>query len=769
MSTVQSSAPKKKPSSSTSQLRSPIALRETRTKKRTFDPSDFNVPPRKKLNSKTHSSKPMGEDDVDGEEPFGEDSQSYKSDDSKSDAGDSDPSSMNKDDSSGVESGGDDGVDDPSTSGSESSDGEFDEMMKVPPTPPPTKPKPSAKQLPTIAVTKNTSRKPSASKKVSPPPKQSPRSVPTSKKFDMPKWLTNEMLLDSSKHAHFVKVENITHPSDLIELDKKALETVFYNSAKSVGTVAVKSQVRLQVARTAATMFTKFIGRPLDAQSMSWDDCLAHFQEEYQSILQRCEEESQAFPKLGQSTEPNTYIDGVQLWAAHKFGQGKIPLSYLLREDSNPGSPPPLAPGCCHSDEYESLADELVAFAPHSGVAFREDEKTFAKELENSIRTTVYHAHVKQLLKKGKGSAAWSSLLSHLAGKIYYEDRITTARNFIQNTKWSHASKFSLKQFVTKFKNAHETMKECKDAGHSVAVFDERELVRLFLAAIQVGNTDPLLAASISTIRQDLKGELSSFKLTTEHLLENVPDKSRGGRRKSDDPSASISAVGGKGNQSRRGQKSGSGGGKQGKGKGKGSPSYAGGALKVGIGKTGVHLRWHTPNEMKNLTKEQLDELRKYFTSAQQSSQSLRKNNETLKATVAAMKGTTGDSADDAPTVNAPAPADGEKGSNLAKIASTLANLVSELQTTPPSRKKARVSSATVQAVGEDIVDDDEEDAYSPSGEEFEEGSSDGESVSSAAKRAMQQLVTRAPILAKKNRPSSPKKRKRQSRSPRST
>lgn len=771
MTNDKSLASKKKNTSSTkssaSSARSPIKLRTDRKQKQQYDPSASDKHPRKK--QKTSSSPKM--DNLVDDEDLGLDATIpvQEGDDlSESEKSDmKDASSGNESESTATEDNNFDLGPSDESSDESSDDDSFQEPMKAANAKTTSAPKANAKapsppKTPTSPVAKPTKKLPSKPKS-SKQPKQ-PTQQPTS--FDMPKWLLDEMLLPSTKHTYFLNVEGITSPSDLIDLDKEALDAVFYNCTKSkIGAIGVMIQKRFHVARTAATLLHKSLGRPLNHTTMSWTHCLSDFAEEWQSISKRVKAESTDFPKLGSSTEPNVYIEAVQLWCSNKFGQGNIPLAYLIRENENPGSPPPLAPWKCHSDEFESLEEELIAYAPHSGVTFREDNKALAKVLEESIRGTVYYATVKTHLKKGKGKEAWSTLQAHLAGKIYWEDRIRKSRDFLQQKKWSHGSKQSIKTFITKFTTAYETMKECKAAGHSVAIPDQAELVRLFLEAIKVGG-DPLLAAAISTIRQNLKGELNDFKLASTHILDNVVDKKVD--RKSDDPSATISSLRNNKEKEDSGRKA-----RRERKKGKGAAhSYVGSDLKKGIGKTGVHLRWHTPAEAKALTPAQYQELKGYFNRCASHHHDLSKKNKKLEASVAALQGATSPTVEAATNKDAPAPA------TIAQVASALASLTTVVQamqteessTTPRKRKKARVSSTAVQAAGEEDADDeDDDDSYcSPSEEdEIEEddpSDSDDASVCSAAERAMQKLIPQTPGLAKKNRPSTAsqsKKRKR--------
>eukprot|EP00984_Skeletonema_dohrnii_P000995 scaffold318_cov96-Skeletonema_dohrnii-CCMP3373.AAC.6 len=652
------------------------------------------------------------------------------------------------DDDDGKVSDEDDGSDD------DSSEEESEEPMKSASKPyiaPPTSKK-SQSSGSTSTKMSSTSKKSSpasksSAKKTSSKAKQSSTaSTTTTSAFNMRKWLTKEMRLDPAMHS-FLLDEGICTPEDLCDIDDESLKTLYHTCAKLGSPIPILCQNRLRIARKGVLVFSRCIGRQIDEKSMSWK-CLASFAEEWKSIEKRSKEEIAAFPKLTRDQDPHKYIEAVQLWCSNTFGQGKVSLMYLLREDASPGSPPPLARGCCHSDEYDSLEEEMIDFAPHLGVRYREDNKFLATKIEKSIHSTSYFATVKQLLKKGKGKEAWDSLTTHLATKTYHEDRIDTARDFIQKRTWSADSKQTLQAYVAQFQMHCETLADCNAQGHACSVPDEREKVRLFLNSIQLrGNTatTSILAAAISTVRQDQKGELSNFKLASEHLLNSMPSSKA--RSKSGDrdrgPSAQVSGVTDSAQKSKKS-------GKKNKEKSESQPAYHAGQIKSGVGKTGVHLRYHTTEEFKALSAAQKEELVEWLSKRRKQNNNLLRRNKKLVAKVAALEAATATPASTSPKFT--------EADVTAAVASAVAKL---LDGKPPSRKKAKISStAAVPSAEEESVADDEEDSSdASSSEEEEESSSDEEEsdseLNAAAEQAMKKLVPTAPGLRKRKSPSS--------------
>lgn len=222
-------------------------------------------------------------------------------------------------------------------------------------------------------TTKTTAR--SASKRIS----SALKATSTKKKIStssMTKWLEN-LGFDPANHPPFLTSEGIVSFSDLAELDDKTLRDVLNQKAYNKIPALVKQ--RIITARMLIQIFIA-IGRTLTRKSLSMA-VIKDFQQQYKMISKAAEKEPGAFPPYKSGVDSLVFENAVTAYLKMAFGQFDIPLTYLIRKEKVPGSPPPLAPGKCYSAKFRSLADELIAYLPIDGSAKNEKAKAYKAKI----------------------------------------------------------------------------------------------------------------------------------------------------------------------------------------------------------------------------------------------------------------------------------------------------------------------------------------------------------------------------------------------------
>eukprot|EP00984_Skeletonema_dohrnii_P025529 scaffold14711_cov142-Skeletonema_dohrnii-CCMP3373.AAC.1 len=142
------------------------------------------------------------------------------------------------------------------------------------------------------------------------------------------------------------------------------------------------------------------------------------FAEEWKEIEEQMDRKEQLFPAFTSGMNPQVYDETVRAWLQATPGKHGVPLIYLIREKTDPGSPPPLAASKCFSIEYESLIEEMIAFMPLSGVSYHRDEAYFATKIKMAAINSTYYATLKPHLNKNNGRDAyflWTTLLTNKA------------------------------------------------------------------------------------------------------------------------------------------------------------------------------------------------------------------------------------------------------------------------------------------------------------------------------------------------------------------
>jgi hypothetical protein len=448
---------------------------------------------------------------------------------------------------------------------------------------------------------------------------------------------------------------------------------------------------------------------------------LENFKTESEAFEEVKDRDEQAFPAYKSGINHQVYVETVQAWLQATPGQLDVPLTYLIREKKDPGTPPPLGVDKCFSDKYKSLVDELIAYMPLSNTACRKDDKFFAGKIKLATINSLHYATLKPYFKEDEGREAYFKWTTLLTSKAEWAQTIETAKAFLRKA-WNFEQKGGFKTFLSKFTTAVSTIAQAAEAGHPCTALSQTEIVNAFISCLtldQRGRPEQLSAlnTALSVVRQNANGEMHSFDLASKTLTDNMPvEKKRA--RNDDSLTATISNVSGSAKRRKRG--------KPGK---KGGDAHTGGNLKNTTGKTGVDLRTHhTQDEIKQMSAEQKAE---YFEWRYKRTNKDRlterstysKKLKTSKAKISALKRKYGESGSD----DEEASEGGAHGLTNEQFSALVAALKStkKAKVSPKSKTRGTVS-ATVAAPEEEscedsLSEDDPEESASTSDSPEEE------------------------------------------------
>jgi hypothetical protein len=260
-----------------------------------------------------------------------------------------------------------------------------------------------------------------------------------------------------------------------------------------------------------------------------------------------------------------------------------------------------------HSDEHGSVEAELIARASHNNALYRDDNASVYYLLEEATRTTPYAASIKPFQRAKDGRAAWFALRSQYAGQDKWEQELKKQDDLLHTRVWRGQSNFTLERFVQQHRNAYVSMQSCSQHVE-YQLPTEHTRVGYLLEAIQCN--DAGLQAAMASIKIDTApgGKRSDFEAASTHLLPYDPvakkrsaaGNKRGAGEISDTVAADVSSFG----------------------------------AKEGIGKSGVHLRYHKPEEYETLNADQKDELREWRKSSKDKSKGRGKDKDKKKKVV---------------------------------------------------------------------------------------------------------------------------------------
>jgi len=406
-----------------------------------------------------------------------------------------------------------------------------------------------------------------------------------------------------------LRAEGIESLDDLADFDKDSLQQLADNLRRPGGRVpdpnpvaaaagatiptppfvfGAKSQKRLLVACDLVRYY-QTVGRPLTAANMQWNTVIKNFEIQWKAIKDKKDEDEPELPKISRALPIVKWTEAFRDYLQRCIGVRMISLAYVIREEETPpAAAPALEPGQPHSQEHGSVESELVARASHTHALFRDDSATVYYKLEEATRSTQYAASIKPFQRNKDGRGAWNAIVSQFAGTDKWEAEIKRQEQLLHTRVWKGQSNFSLEAFISQHRNAFVSLQAC--AEHvQYQLPNEHSRVGFLLEGIQC--SDAGLQAAMASVKTDNApdGLRNNFEATAAHLLPYDP-------------------------VAKKRQASGKRGAAQISGLDTDKDGTTGSATthKAGIGKTGVHLRYHKTEEYHKLTKEQKDELRQW-------------------------------------------------------------------------------------------------------------------------------------------------------------
>ena len=395
-----------------------------------------------------------------------------------------------------------------------------------------------------------------------------------------------------------LKEEGIVKPQDLVHFNEKTLKQVAENLRKAhtsnggsttegqdQGPYIFSAMSLKKMAETAELLrFYKTVGRELNAESIQYETVTENFTEQWESLKERKEAKEAEVPKISKSLPVLKWTEAFNDFLNRTIGVRTIPLSYITRDKVIPDGLPNRMENKPHSVDG-SVTDDLITHASHDHPRFKDDNAQVYYFLEEATRSTEFASSIKPYQRLKNGRQAYISICKQYAGRDKWETEIRTQANIIYTSQWKGQSNFTLEKFVALHRNAFISLKQC--AEHvTYQLPNEHTRVGYFLNAIQT--TDAGLQAAMASVEQDdgPNGKRNDFEAMASFLLPK-------------DPVARKSTISGKrdhGAMIADAQ----------------CEVSSGFGTKQGIGKTGVHLRYHEGNEYRKLSKAQKDELNEW-------------------------------------------------------------------------------------------------------------------------------------------------------------
>jgi hypothetical protein len=317
--------------------------------------------------------------------------------------------------------------------------------------------------------------------------------------------------------------------------------------------------------------------------NIQWNTVIKNFGEQWKALKDRKTGDLPEVPKITKALPVIKWTQAFADYLHRVIGVRTIPLAYIIREDvAVPAVAPALIAGQPHSVEHGSVEAELVARAQHNHALYRDDNANVYYKLDEATHTTAYAASIKPFQRTKNGRGAFQALTNQYAGQDKWEAELKKQDDLLHTREWKGQSNYTLERFVQQHRTAYVSMQSCAEYVE-YQLPTEHTRVGYLLDGIQCN--DAGLQAAMASIKLDttpVTGKRNDFELAATHLLPYDPvakkrtvGNKRGAGDISDTTSADIASFG----------------------------------AKEGIGKSGVHLRYHKDDEYATLNRDQMDEL----------------------------------------------------------------------------------------------------------------------------------------------------------------
>jgi hypothetical protein len=328
------------------------------------------------------------------------------------------------------------------------------------------------------------------------------------------------------------------------------------------------------------------VGRVVTAANIQWIPVVKNFKEQWKAIMSKKAETEPDVPKVTKALPIIKCTEAMVDYLHCCIGVRDIALAYVIRPDTTVGAITALHAGSPHSTEHGSVEDELIARASHAHPLYREDNQLVYYKIEEGVRSTSFAASIKPFQRTKDGRSAWLALLNQFAGVDKWEAEIKKMEQLLHTRTWKGQGSYPLEKHVSAHRHAFVSMTAA--AEHvTYQLPNEHSRVGYLLDSLQTG--DAGLNAAMASVKTDSgdNGKRNDFEAAVTHLLPYDPVVKRRTDAKGKRGHAEISSVGTAGT----------------------ADIHAFGSKK-GIGKTGVHFRYHSNSDYLALNTDQQAELR---------------------------------------------------------------------------------------------------------------------------------------------------------------
>lgn len=343
-------------------------------------------------------------------------------------------------------------------------------------------------------------------------------------------WLRDDIGLQTDANANQMIANGFGSFAELQQLDTDDIKNLCRQLRKDeVNPVPVTfvAEKKLKSAVYAASLY-ELVGRTL-TRPLFTVNRLRHF-DAYKQVIDRSKDiDKPEAPIVSKKLPIDRALDSLPNVLRGTLGVRKVPLSYVIRPEwptdanGNEIRPPlePLANNSTHSAQYGSFQEELIAFCPHDGPGWEEDNAAVFTIISDMLKDSSQASTLQGFKRSRNGRGAYLTLCQHNLSNSTWDEICRKAEDTQTKKVWNGRNhRYSLKTHCDHHRDAFNDMVRAAEFS-TYQVPDEYTRVSRLLNSIQASHISEIAAAK--TTIEATPEKRGNFELAVDFLVLMCP------------------------------------------------------------------------------------------------------------------------------------------------------------------------------------------------------------------------------------------------------
>lgn len=348
-------------------------------------------------------------------------------------------------------------------------------------------------------------------------------------------WLRDDIGLQTDANATQMMASGFSSFAELQQLDTEDIKNLCRQLRKDdVNPVPVSfvAEKKLKSAVYAASLYD-LVGRPLTRPLFNANRLRAF--DSYEQVIDRIKDiDKPVTPVVSKKLTIDKALDSLPNVLRGILGVRKVPLSYVIRPEwpadanGNPIRPAlaQLANNSIHSGEFSSFQEELIAFCPHEGPGWEEDNAAVFTIISDMLKDSSQASTLQGFKRARNGRGAYLTLCQHNLSNSTWDEICRRAEDTQTKKVWNGRNhRYTLKTHCDHHRDAFNDMVRAAEFS-TYQVPDEHTRVSRLLASIQASHISEIAAAK--TTIEATPAKRGNFELAADFLILMCPKQKTG-------------------------------------------------------------------------------------------------------------------------------------------------------------------------------------------------------------------------------------------------